>query len=101
RRLWPADRLGERVARMLARGRAGEGRAMEERAPETAEVEEPFRRPAERHAHAVEEEDDPRPGLAHRLHGRLVGEEVAAVDRVIEVPPGRVALPLPVDRGVD
>src|SRR3989442_1554956 len=91
----------EGVDELLARGRSGEGRAMEERAAEAAEVEESFRGAVERYAHAVEEEDDPRAGLAHRLHGRLVGEEVAAVDRVVEVSPGRVALPLPVDRGVD
>src|SRR5262249_3900526 len=39
--------------------------------------------------------------LAHGLDRRLVGEEVAAVDGVVEVLPGRVALTLRVDRAVD
>ena len=39
--------------------------------------------------------------VAHGLHGRLVGEEVAAVDRVVEVLPGGVALALQVLGGVD
>ena len=40
-------------------------------------------------------------GVAHLLDGRLVRQEVAAVDRVVEVLPGRVALALRVDRAVD
>ena len=100
-RLVAAHLLVERVDQLLPRRRAGEGGAMEQRAAEAAEVEQPFGRPVERDAHAVEEEDDRRPRLAHRLHRRLVRQEVAAVDRVVEVPPRRVALALPVDGGVD
>ena len=40
-------------------------------------------------------------GLAHVLDGRLVGEEVAAVDGVVEVLAGGVALALEVLGGVD
>ena len=93
--------LVEGVDELLARGRARERGAVMERAAEAPEVEEPLIRAVEGHPHAVEEEDDAGPRLAHLQDRRLVGEEVAAVDRVVEVPPGRVALPFPVDRGVD
>ena len=39
--------------------------------------------------------------VAHQLHRRLVGEKVAAVDRVVEVLPGGVALALQVLGSVD
>src|ERR687890_213837 len=65
------------------------------------EVQKPLGRAREGDAHAVEEVDDRGRHLAHLLHGRLVGEEVAAVDRVVEVLPRRVALALRVDRAVD
>ena len=39
--------------------------------------------------------------LAHRFDRRLVGEEVAAVNRVVEVFPGRVAFAFGVDGAVD
>jgi hypothetical protein len=55
----------------------------------------------EGHAHAVEEVDDGRGGLAHGLDGSLVGEEVAAVDGVVKVLVGGVALALEVLGGVD
>ena len=41
------------------------------------------------------------PCVAHLLDGGLVGEEVAAVDGVVEVRPGGVALALEVLGGVD
>ena len=56
-----------------------------QRAAEAAEVEQPLGRAVERHAHAVEHEDDAGRGVAHPLDRRLVGEEVAAVDRLVEV----------------
>jgi hypothetical protein len=71
------------------------------RAAEASEVEQAFLRAREGHAHAVEEVDDRGSHLAHGLGGRLVGEKVAAVDRVVEVLPGRVAFAFGVDRAVD
>src|SRR5215211_8581008 len=68
---------------------------------EATEIQQSFRRAREGDAHAVEEVDDCRGHLAHGLGGRLVRQEVAAVDRVVEVLPGRVALALGVDRAVD
>jgi hypothetical protein len=93
--------LVERVQQLLAGGCAGEGGAVEERAAEAAEVQQALRRAVEGHAHAVEQVDDGRPLLTHLLHRRLVCEEVAAVDGVVEVGPGRVALALEVLGGVD
>ena len=96
-----AHLLVECVEQLLARRGAGKRRAMVERAAETAEVEQPLGCAVEGHAHAIEQIDDPRRRLAHGLHRRLVGQEVAAVDRVVEVLRGGVALALQVLRGVD
>ncbi len=72
-----------------------------QRAAEAAEVEQAFRRAIEGNAHAVEQVDDAGRGLAHGLDRRLVGEEVAAVDGVVEVLAGGVAFALEVLGGVD
>ena len=80
-----AHLLVERIEELLPGRRAGERRAVEERAAEAAEVEQAFGRAVEGHAHAVEHEDDAGRGVAHALDGRLVGEEVAAVDGLFEV----------------
>ena len=96
-----AHLLVERVEQLLAGGSAGEGGAVVERAAEAAEVEQALRGAVEGHAHAVEQIDDAGRGLAHGLDGRLVGEEVAAVDGVVEVLRRGVALALQVLGGVD
>ena len=82
-----ANLLVERVEKLLAGGGSGEGGAVEERAAEAAEVEQAFGRAVEGHAHAVEQVDDGR-ARSHICFDRgLVGEEVAAVDGVVEVLP--------------
>ena len=96
-----AHLLVERVEQLLAGGGAGECGAVIERAAEAAEVEQAFGSAIEGHAHAVEQVDDAGRGFAHRLDGRLVGEEVAAVDGVVEVLRGGVAFALEVLGGVD
>ena len=96
-----ADLLVERVEKLLAGGGSSEGGAVVERASEAAEIEQPFGSAIERNAHAVEQIDDARSGLAHGLDRRLVGEEVAAVDRVVEMLPGGIAFALQVLGGVD
>ncbi len=96
-----AHLLVERVEKLLAGGGAGEGGAVVERAAEAAEVEQAFRRAVEGHAHAVEQIDDAGRGFAHGLDRRLVGEEVAAVDGVVEVLPGGIAFALQILGGVD
>ena len=97
-RLAAAHLLVERVEELLPGRRAGERGAVKERPAEAAEVEQPLGRAVERHAHAVEHEDDAGRGVGHPLHGRLVGEEVAAVDRLFEVDLRRVAFALRVRR---
>jgi hypothetical protein len=72
-----------------------------QRAAEAAEVEQAFGRAVEGHAHAVEQVDDRRAHRGHGLDGRLVGEEVAAVDGVVKVLEDGVALALEVLGGVD
>ena len=83
-----ADLLVERVEELLAGGGSGEGGAVVEGAAEAAEVEQAFGGAVEGDAHAVEQVDDGGALLAHVLDGGLVGEEVAAVDGVVEVAPG-------------
>ena len=80
-----AHLLVERVEQLLAGGGAGKGGAVVERAAEAAKVEQSLGSAVEGHAHAVEQIDDGRRGLAHGLDGRLVGQEVAAVDGVVKV----------------
>ncbi len=96
-----ADLLVERVEELLAGGGAGEGGALVERAAEAAEVEQAFGGAVEGDAHAVEQVDDGRALRGHVLDGGLVGEEVAAVDGVVEVLEDGVALALEVLGGVD
>ncbi len=96
-----ADLLVERVEKLLAGGGAGEGGAVVERAAEATEVEQALGGAIEGDAHAVEQVDDAGSGFAHGLDGRLVGEEVAAVDGVVEVLGGGVAFALEVFGGVD
>ena len=96
-----AHLLVQRVEQLLAGGGAGECRAMVERAAEAAEIEQAFRRAVEGHAHAVQQVDDAGRSLAHGLDRRLVGQKVAAVDRVVEVLPGGVAFALEVLGRVD
>ena len=86
-----ADLLVEGIEQLLAGGCAGEGSAVIERAAEAAEVEQAFGGAIEGDAHAVEEIDDGWGGLAHGFDGGLVGEEVAAIDGVVEVLVGGVA----------
>ena len=52
-------------------------------------------------AHAVEQIDDPGRRFAHGLYRRLVGQKIAAINRVVEVLPGGVAFALQVLGGVD
>ena len=96
-----ADLLVERVEELLARRGAGEAGALVLLAAEVAEVENALRRARERHAHAVEHLDELRRGLDHALDSELVGEEVAAVDRVIEMLVDGIMLALRVHAGVD
>ena len=96
-----ADLLVERVEKLLAGGGAGERSAVVERAAETAEIEQAFGRAVEGYAHAVEQVDDAGRGFAHGFDGRLVGEEVAAVDGVVEVLAGGVAFALEILGGVN
>src|SRR5580658_12105 len=95
------DLLIEGVEKLLAGGGSGEGGAVIERATEAAEIEQTFGRAIEGHAHAVEQIDNAGSGLAHGLDRRLVGEEVAAINRVVEMFVGRIALALQVLGGVD
>jgi hypothetical protein len=96
-----ADLLVERVKKLLAGGGSGERGAVIERAAEAAEVEQAFGRAIEGNAHAVEQIDDAGSGLAHGLDRRLVGEEVATINGVVEMLVGGIAFALQILGGVD
>ena len=96
-----AHLLVERVQQLLAGGGAGKRGAVVKRASEAAEVEQSFGGAVEGNTHAIEQVDDAGRGIAHGLYRWLVGEEVAAVDGVVEVLPGGVAFTLQVLGGVD
>ncbi len=80
---------------------ARERRSVKEGAAEAPKVEQALRGSVERNAHAVEHEDDVRRGVAHALHGRLIREKVAAVNRLFEVHLRRVAFAARIHAGVD
>jgi hypothetical protein len=71
------------------------------RAAEASEVDQALWGAVERHAHAIEQIDNRWGALAHTQHGRLVRQKVAAVNRVVEVDPRRVALAFGVHCAVD
>src|SRR4029077_12152361 len=91
----------ERVEKLLAGSSSGERGAIVERAAEAAEIEQTFGRAIDRTAHPFEQIDDARSCVAHGFYRRLVGEEVAAVDGVVEVLPRGIAFALQVLGGVD
>ena len=96
-----ADLLVERVKQLLAGSGAGEGGAVIERAAEAPEIEQAFGRAIEHHAHAIEKIDDGWGGFAHAFYERLIGEEIAAVDSVVEMLPGGIAFAFEILGGVD
>ena len=96
-----ADLLVERVQQLLSRGRPGKGRAVIQRPAESPEVEQTLGRAVEGNAHAIEEVDNAGRGVAHVFYRRLIGEEVAAVNRVVKVLPGRVAFAFQILRSVN
>ena len=91
-----ADLLVERVEELLAGGCPGECGALVEGAAEAAEVEQALVGAVEGDAHAVEQVDDGGGAGGHVADGGLVGEEVAAVDGVVEVLEDGVTLALEV-----
>ena len=70
-------------------------------AAEGTQVEQSFRRTGEHHAHPVQQVNQAGRCIAHRLDRRLIGQEVAAQHRILEMLPGRVVLPLGVESAVD
>src|SRR5205085_5225012 len=72
-RLPAAGLLIERVKQLLPCGRTRKKSPLEERAAEESKIALSFRRAIERHAHAIEQIDNPRRPVAHLEHRRLVG----------------------------
>src|SRR5271157_4720023 len=96
-----AHLLVERVEQLLASSGPRKGSAVVERAAEAPEVEQSLWSAVEGNTHAVEQVNDAGRHVAHGLCWRLAGEEVAAIDGVVEVLPGGVAFALQVLRGID
>ena len=93
--------LIEGVEQLLPGSRAGKRSAVIESSAEAAKVKQPFRSTVKSDAHAIEQIDDRGRCLAHIFHRRLVGEKVTAVNGVVKVLPGSVALALQILRGID
>ena len=97
-----ADLLVQGVDQLLAGRGPGEGRPLVERAAEAALVAKALGRAVEGHAQPVHEVDDLGGPVGQFLDRRLVLQEVAAVDGVVEVLPFAVAqLPRQVVDAVD
>ena len=84
-RFVPADLLVKCVEKLLTGGGSGKGGAVVEGASEAPEIEQTFRRSIEGNTHPIEQIDDAGRGLAHCLDGRLIGQEIATVNCVVEV----------------
>ncbi len=96
-----ANLLIERVEQLLAGGCAGKGSAVEERATEAAKIEQAFGRAIEWHAHAIEQINNRGRSFRHSFDGRLIREKIAAVDRVVKMLPGSIALALEILGRID
>jgi hypothetical protein len=83
--------LVERVKELLSGGCSGERGAAVERAAETTLIAKAFVRAVEGYAQAVHEIDDLWRPIGKFFHRRLVLEEVAAIDGVVEMLPLVVA----------
>ncbi len=70
-------------------------------AAKATKIEQAFLSAREGNAHAIEEIDDRRRHLAHGFCRRLIGEKVAAVNRVVEMFPGGIAFAFGVDGAID
>src|SRR5207249_4382846 len=96
-----AHLLIKRIKELLTGGGTGERGTVIECSSEAAKVEQAFGSAIEGHAHAVEEVDDSRSSIAHSFDRWLVGQKVAAVNRVVEVLPGGVAFAFQILGGID
>ena len=88
----PPHLLVEGIEKLLAGRGACEGRALEHRATEAALIAKALGRAVEGHSEAVHQVDDFRAPFDHFLDGRLVLQEVAAVNRVVKMEPLAIAL---------
>ncbi len=99
--LIPPHLLIERIKQLLPGGGTRERRAVIKSSAKAPEIEQSLRSAVEGHTHAVQQIDDAGRGLAHGLDRRLIGQKIAAINRVVKVLPGGVALALQVLGCVD
>src|SRR2546423_5307503 len=91
----------QRVEKLLTRRSASECSAVMKRSAEATEIQQTFRSAREGNAHSVEEIDNRGSHLAHCFYGRLVRQKISAVDCVVEMLPGRIALAFGVHSAID
>src|ERR1700691_179402 len=96
-----ANLLVERIEKLLSGGGSGKSGAVIKRASEAAKIKQSFGRAIKGNTHAVEQINDTGSGFAHGLDRRLVGEEIAAVNCVVEVFTGGIAFAFEILGGVD
>ncbi len=87
-----ADLFVEGIQQLLAGRGAGKRGSLKQSSAKSSLVAKTFLRAVEWHAQAVHQVDDPRCPVGHFLDGRLMLQEVATVDRVVEVQVLAVAL---------
>ena len=95
------DLLIKSIEELLTRRGTGKHRALVLLAAEVTEIQHTFCRTRERHAHAVEHLDELRSCLDHAFDCELVSEEVAAVNRIIEMLIDGIMLTLRIHAGID
>jgi hypothetical protein len=83
----PSHLLIQRVQQLLAGRCSRERGAMMFRPAKTAEIQETFTGPGERHAHAIEKVNNRGRHFAHGFRRRLMGKKVTAVNRVVKMHP--------------
>ncbi len=97
----PPRLLVQRIQQLLPRRRARIGRPVVLGAAEPPEIQQAFAGAVKHDPHAVQQIDNAGRMVAHMLDRRLVGEKVAAVNRVVQMLIGRIALAFRIDRAVD
>ena len=96
-----ANLLVQCIEKLLARRRTGKYRALILLTAEIAQIQHAFCRAGERHAHPVKHLDELRRCFDHALYRKLIGQEVAAIYRIVEVLVDGIMLALRVHAGVD
>ena len=93
--------LVQRVQELLPSRGSRKRCPVKQRPAKSPVIQQSFRRPVKRHAHAIQQIDDRRRFVTHPFHQRLVRQKIAAIYRVVEMFRGAIAFALFILRRVD